>query len=567
MHVHGLGYRLERTDTMPSTGAEAAPAPATVPATGRRRPSRPSIAALISVACAVAGSMWFFQNSPPQGPAPRQAQVSVLPFNHPESLPGMGALANDLLHKISTDLTDARILIAGARGTEVSSSYPSEVTPHIDAEFLVGGRIRSEGDALEVAVQLTDAAEQLVVWSGTFQESTGGRAALLARVATEVAHAAHSAVIGRTGKVRLDATSVAALVAARNSVSVVGRSTTALETENYKKIIAAAPDFAWGYSGLAVGYAFQLRNSPPNESLRNEARQLAHRALELDPKNGEAYVALELLSDRFHWQQREELLLKGIDADPDFEPASMMEGRLLWSVGRNHDALPWFKRAYNTDPLHNDNVFTYAASLASEGYAHDSQKLVAQMEARWPDQIATRNARFWTSVISGTTDVTLAILATPAKWPLGMNQNSSQVWQMALTAYASKDGAARSRAIEAVKNTAANGSLNRGEALLLLSLFNDVDGAFAQAQFYEPADPRWGPFLFLAPTKVMRFDPRFMLLAVGFGYAAYWRSTDNWPDFCSAPDLPYNCTAEVAKLAENDPSLEPIAARPIAATY
>lgn len=65
----------------------------------------------------------------------------------------------------------------------------------------------------------------------------------------------------------------------------------------------------------------------------------------------------------------------------------------------------------------------------------------------------------------------------------------------------------------------------------------------------------------------MRFDRRFMALAVKFGFAAYWRSTDRWPDFCSAPDLPYNCKAEVEKLAAGNPALTPITLlQPIAAT-
>jgi hypothetical protein len=190
-----------------------------------------------------------------------------------------------------------------------------------------------------------------------------------------------------------------------------------------------------------------------------------------------------------------------------------------------------------------------------------------RMEAQWPGHIKTRDARFWTSVISGATGDTLDILTDGARWPLGMNRRNAEVWHAALIAHASNDGSARVRAIKAIKDTATTGSLNRGEALLLLSLLNDVDGAFAQAQFYEPADPKWAPFLFLGPTQPMRSDPRFMPLAVKFGFAAYWRSTGQWPDYCKAPELPYDCKAEVEKLAVDDPELEPMAVlRPIAAT-
>jgi hypothetical protein len=58
-----------------------------------------------------------------------------------------------------------------------------------------------------------------------------------------------------------------------------------------------------------------------------------------------------------------------------------------------------------------------------------------------------------------------------------------------------------------------------------------------------------------------------MPLAVKLGFAAYWRSSGQWPDFCASPDLPYDCKAEVEKLAAQDPDLTPIAmARPLQAT-
>jgi len=196
-------------------------------------------------------------------------------------------------------------------------------------------------------------------------------------------------------------------------------------------------------------------------------------------------------------------------------------------------------------------------SLASEGHPAQSQKLLELMQAKWPDSTRTTDAHFWSAMLSGESRQVLAMIADPKQWPMGMNRKSAEVWRLALTA--SNDSSARLRAIRAIKDSAADGSLIRGEALLLLSLLNDVDGAFAQAQDYEPSDPRWGPFLFLGPTQVMRLDPRFLPLAARLGFAAYWRSTDQWPDFCKSPDLPYDCKAEIEKLAAQDPGLKPIA--------
>jgi DNA-binding winged helix-turn-helix (wHTH) protein/TolB-like protein/tetratricopeptide (TPR) repeat protein len=553
--VHGHGYRL--TPTQEVSAPEDDPASVDMPPIVARRRGASSLLAMTLTISVVAGSSWFFGNAAPAAQAKGAAQVAILPFDQDGSEPELGGLASDLQDTVSAELTDSRIIIASS--ADKLARLPWASSPASDTEFLLGGRIRSDGKLLNVHVQLSDADEHVAVWAGTFQESISARKVLLAKVAAVVARVSHWAVLGRTGPVRLNATSVAALVAARESLSGGPHTASAQETENYRRIIAAAPKFALGHSGLAVGDAFQTRFDPENEVLRQEARQEANRALELDPHNGEAYIALELILPRLNWREREALLLKGANADPEFEPAAMHEARLLWSVGRSHDALPWFKRAYNTDPLHNDNVFTYAVSLAAEGRPADSQNFQELMRVKWPDSTKTRDAHFWSSMLSGATGQVLDIIADQNQWPMGMNLKSAEAWRLALTAYRSNDGYARLRATRAIKDMAADDSLNHGEALLLLSLLNDVDGAFAQAQDYEPTDPRWGPFLFLGPTRVMRFDPRFMALAARLGFAAYWRSTGQWPDFCKAPDLPYDCKAEVARLAAQDPDLKPTA--------
>jgi DNA-binding winged helix-turn-helix (wHTH) protein/TolB-like protein len=553
--VHGYGYRL--TPTQDLLSPEAEPESVAIPPVAPRRRGVHSLLAMALTISVVTGSSWLFGNAAPAAQARGAAQVAVLPFDQAGSGPELRGLASDLLDTISAELTDSRIIIASSADNK--SRLPWASSAASETEFLLGGRIRSDGKLLNVHVQLSDADEHVAVWSGAFQESITDRRALLAKVAAVVARVSHWAILGRTGRVRLNATGVAALIAARESISGGPRSALAQETENYRTIIAAAPTFTLGHSGLAVGDAFQSRFEPENEALRQEARQEANRALELDPRNGEAYIALELISPRLNWREREALLLKGASVDPEFEPAAMHEARLLWAVGRSHDALPWFRRAYNTDPLHADNVFNYAVSLAVEGHPADSQNFLELMRTKWPDSTKTRDAHFWSSTLSGATGQVLDIIADPKQWPMGMNQKSADAWRQALTAYRSNDGSARLRALQAIKETAADDSLNHGEALLLLSLLNDVDDAFAQAQDYEPTDPRWGPFLFLGPTQVMRFDRRFMALAARLGFAAYWRSTGQWPDFCKAPGLPYDCKAEVARLAAQDPDLKPTA--------
>ena len=297
---------------------------------------------------------------------------------------------------------------------------------------------------------------------------------------------------------------------------------------------------------------FQLREHLASHNgddvLRADARLEAKRALALEPHNGEAWLALELSAPLLDWRGREALLVQGIAADPNFEPVVMMEGRLLWAVGRGRDALVWLRHAHEINPLFTGASWSLALNLASEDRPAESRAVVAQMALQWPDHISTKNARFWTNVVTGATDDALAQLADPAARPFGMDQKAVDAWSAALKAGASKETAAKASAIRAVTEAASTSSLGHGPALVLLAMLGDLDGAFAQAQLYEPLAPTTLPYLFLPTTAAMRSDPRFMPLARKLGLVAYWQATGHWPDFCSDPGLPYDCRTEANRL-------------------
>lgn len=54
--------------------------------------------------------------------------------------------------------------------------------------------------------------------------------------------------------------------------------------------------------------------------------------------------------------------------------------------------------------------------------------------------------------------------------------------------------------------------------------------------------------IFRPPLHNFRHDPRFMQVAKRLGLLDYWRSSGKWPDFCSEPDMPYDCKREAAEL-------------------
>ena len=55
--------------------------------------------------------------------------------------------------------------------------------------------------------------------------------------------------------------------------------------------------------------------------------------------------------------------------------------------------------------------------------------------------------------------------------------------------------------------------------------------------------------IFRPAFREVHRDPRFIQVAEHLGLLKYWRTTNEWPDFCFQPDLPYDCKAEAAKIA------------------
>ncbi len=564
--VHGLGYRLTAAPATSSPGPGSDVPPEAMRAVAPRRWAAPVLWVALAVVALAAPGLWLLRDRLPWTPKLSEARVAVLPFDTIGPGRELRGVANGLLDEIVSELSDSQIQTVSSTESKALRGRDAEAIDRLGADMVLDGTVQGRGKAIDVRVHLDDVREHVVLWSGEFHGSADATEALEARAAARAAEVLYWGKTGRTGKVRLDAASLAAFIAGRESVGGTRMNSSLEEAEaDYRKVVAASPDFSWGHSGVAAMEMFELREEPARQggdALRADARLEAKRALALEPHNGEAWMALAYLVPPLDWRGREALVIQGIAADPSFEPIVLLEGRLLWFVGRGHDALPWFRRAHAVDPLRVGDSRTLALGLASEGRLAESQAVVAQMEVQWPDHPATSDARFWTHVIAGATDDVLTQAIDTAARPKESNQTAVDAWRAALKASALNNAVARADAVKEVTNAANTGSLSHGEALTLLAMLGDLDGAFTEAELYEPVDPSAPPYLFLPMTAAMRSDRRFMPLARKLGLVAYWRTSGHWPDFCREPGLPYDCRSEATKVAGSRPIFGSIGAGP-----
>lgn len=122
----------------------------------------------------------------------------------------------------------------------------------------------------------------------------------------------------------------------------------------FRKAIAADPEFAPAYAGLAESLpALNWFNERPPVDAMPEAEAAVKRALELDDKSGEAHTAYGALLALYHWNwgEAEKELKRGLELNPNNSLAHERYAMLLQSVGRLPEALQESKRAQELDPL------------------------------------------------------------------------------------------------------------------------------------------------------------------------------------------------------------------------
>ena len=539
----GLGYSLHAERLTSADAPEAVTPAARSPGPDRPRGRQLSwglAAPPVAIAFLLAAGWAGLQLHASRPAGDHEMRIAIAPFVVQGADPQAHALAQDLLTQIPEVMSEnhLQVLSGGVSG------WLSRIVGigHAGPDLVLHGAIDAGPDHYDVHLHLDDAREHVIVWSDQYSGPKNRARALEATVAAHAADAVNWAKVGRSGPTRLDPATLMAFINGRESTTGVRASSPSFALAEYAKVSAAAPDFSWGHSGVAVSAGFKRLTDPDptdQDALRRMAQTEAREALKLDPRNGEAFLALELVMPRHEWSRREALLLEGAAKDPDFEPVALMEGRLLWAAGRGRDALPWFWRAHQLNSLHNGASLSLVLALASLGYREDADALLKQMQIQWPEHPVTREAAFWTAILDGATDRALAMLDNSAERPAGRTKTWLEAWRLTLQAVKAVDE--RPAAARQMLEAAASGSVGHAEASAALTLIGRLDDALAQAAAYEPSSPIEPPFLFMPVTARLRADPRFIGVARKLGLVDYWRSSGRWPDFCLQPGLSYAC--------------------------
>lgn len=223
---------------------------------------------------------------------------------------------------------------------------------------------------------------------------------------------------------------------------------------------------------------------------------------------------------------------------PDMALIWRIEADNLARVGRLADAIVSARRAAELDPLSPAATTELIYTLAWGGQIELAKEELQKAELMWSGTDALRDAQWAFHLRYG--DLKLAMALRPA------SRNDPY-----FRARLEPTPANVNPVVADIQRALARSDFNQfGYAVQALGEFDKTDEAFAWlSRTPKEKVAEFSYVLFRPGMAGVRRDPRFMAVAKRIGLLGYWRKSGRWPDFCSEPDLPYDCKEVAAKLS------------------
>jgi len=398
------GYRflmpVEKLNTPAQTVPQTVPAdvvfqqsPAAPSARERFKRFRLGIV-LVSVFLAISALLYFAKSSN-RFPFPTAAKpirsVAVLPFDNFSGDPEQQYFADGMTEALIAELGQIRDLRVPSRTSVMlyrrANKPLRQIARELSVDALVEGSVKRAGDRLELTVQLLDGTQDRHLWGGTYDRDSRDVLALqheLARAITEELRISFSSAEGPHSKsaAPVNADAYAAYLHGRYYLYKRTMEGFQKSIQYYEQAVAADPNYAPAYAGLADAYAL-LGSSPndglpPNEAMP-KAKAAAQKALQLDDGLAEAHASFAYINMVYdwNWASAEKEFKRAIEINPNYAGAHEWYAEFLAARGRESEALTEMKRARDADPL---LVLMHAAVAEALYYSRRYDDVISQCQ-------------------------------------------------------------------------------------------------------------------------------------------------------------------------------------------
>jgi TolB-like protein/DNA-binding winged helix-turn-helix (wHTH) protein/Tfp pilus assembly protein PilF len=289
--------------------------------------------------------------------------LAVLPLQNLSGDSAQEYLADGLTEELVTDLAQFHSLRVISRTSTMRYKQTQKSLPEIARELhvqgIVEGSVLRSGERVRIHVQLIRARDDVHIWANSYEGDPDDLLGLQRAAAQAVVHEIQVRLSPeeqeRLNTVRLvNASAHEAYLKGRYVFNERTPESTAKSVAFFQEAVAKDPQYAAAYLALGEAYAVLAANTiAAPEDVVPKAQQAEHRALDLDPGQGEAYAALAHLA--FFYDRdlpaAESGFRRAIELSPNDAIAHHWYGILLIGEKRFDEAEHEFHSALETDPL------------------------------------------------------------------------------------------------------------------------------------------------------------------------------------------------------------------------
>jgi TolB-like protein/class 3 adenylate cyclase len=512
--------------------------------------------------------------------------IAVLPFDNLSGDPNLAYFSDGLSTEIQATLAQYQegLRVAGlATGFQFRGSQkdPAHVRQAMGATHVVDGSVRRQGDRVRIVAELLDARSGAVLWTENYDRALANTLEIQSTVARQVGH-----------MLRAAAPDVAAPPAqmAPEALEHYLRAVDELDgsdsgpnvdraVDDLEEATAAAPQFAraWALFSSALSRQSRTRNEAEQATLTQRAGVAAHRALSLDPHLALAEAMLGRIEPEWNWAARQQHYQQALALAPNDVRVLTYWGDFLWRTGRERDMAAVVLQKLRLDPLSRATRLQVDSQMLANGdltgAIREAERLTAQHDygrkSLWEAILynredandlpgAQRALRELERMFAGQQNLSDG----DRRWLASIRQDVEML----------KNGPFREayirRAMQAEYDSVTGPDIGQECVANLIpdmASYHRPDLAWRMIEtlyihrgyvgttdtcaqpVYPDREANIG-FVFQDSSgygrtglKAILYDPRIWRTFDAVGLTRYWRESNQWPDFCADPHLPYNC--------------------------
>ena len=516
--------------------------------------------------------------------------VAVMPFDNLSGDPGLAYFSDGVSTEIQATLAQYQ---QGLRVAGLATSFqfrgpqkdPAHVRQAMGATHVVDGSVRREGNEVRIVAELVDARSGSVVWTKTYDRSLSRTLETQSDIAGQIGRLLNAAAPEiATPPAQMAPTALEHYLRAVDLLEEPAYSSASTDPQAVEDLVAAtraAPQFARAWALLSSAYARESRKRNEGEqiALIARGREAALRAISIDRHLALAEAMLGRVEPEWNWEAREQHYRRALALSPNDLRVLGYWSDFLRRTGRHRDLQRLDEQALRLDPLSVDAQRAVVGQLLEahdpDGAARALERLTAQSEnaaVLWMEILNDReNAndltgarralreleRHWPAILrnQGWSQQQADNMMRENRHDVALLEHGAlneadyrhegQIYYDRVTGPNVGQGCVGDMIPAVASNDRPDLAWQMIETLYIEKGYVGTTDTCARPVYPSREAATWP--LFEPGLQEMLRNPRIWRTFDAVGLTRYWRESNQWPDFCTDPHLPYDCRAMAAQ--------------------